>query len=89
MMLETRMEATVQELLTAVQAPADRKAKLDMGWVDSDSAFNAGDRMLLPNKELLDAKLCPRWDGPFTVTTCPSPNAYIFALPHRQECTAA
>ena len=26
-------------------------------------------------------KLRPRWDGPFTVTACPSPNAYTLALP--------
>ncbi len=43
--------------------------------------------MLLPTKELLDAadigKLLPRWDEPFTVMACPSPNAYTLALPRR------
>ena len=42
--------------------------------------FKVGDRVLLRTKELLDApdigKLRPRWDGPFTVTACPGPNAY-------------
>ena len=46
--------------------------------------------MLLRTKELLDAadigKLRPRWDGPFTVTGCPSPNAYTLALPRRMRC---
>ncbi len=39
--------------------------------------------MLLRTKELLDAedisKLQQRWEGPFTVTACPSPNAYTLA----------
>ena len=65
------MEATVRELLAAAQA--ERKAKLDAGRVE------VGDQVLLRTKELLDAvdlgKLRPRWDGPFTGTACPSPNA--------------
>ena len=32
-------------------------------------------------------KLRPRWDGPFTVTACPSPNAYTLALPRRMRCS--
>ena len=47
--------------------------------------------MLLRTKELLDAadigKLRPRWDGPFTVTACPSPNAYTLALPRKTRCS--
>jgi hypothetical protein len=47
--------------------------------------------VLLRTKELLDAadigKLRPRWDGPFTVTACPSPNAYTLALPRRMRCS--
>jgi hypothetical protein len=67
------------------------KAKLDVGRVDT--VFKVGDRVLLRTKELLDAadigKLLPRWDGPFTVTGCPSPNAYTLALPRRMRCSPA
>ena len=81
------LEATVRELLAAAQA--ERKAKLDAGRVDT--VFKVGDRVLLRTKELLDAadigKLRPRWDGPFTVTACPSPNAYTLALPRRMRCS--
>ena len=53
--------------------------------------FKVGNRVLLRTKELLDAadigKLRPRWDGPFTVTGCPSPNAYKLALPRRMRCS--
>ena len=83
------MEVTVRELLAAAQA--ERKAKLDAGRVDT--VFKVGDWVLLPRrtKELLDAadigKLRPRWDGPFTVTACPSPNAYILALPRKIRCS--
>jgi hypothetical protein len=81
------IEATVQELLAA--ALAERKAKLDSGRVDT--VFEVGDRALLRTKELLDAadigKLRPRWDGPFTVMACPSPNAYTLALPRRVRCS--
>jgi hypothetical protein len=42
--------------------------------------FKVGDQVLLLTKELLDAadigKLLQQWDRPFTVTACPSPNAY-------------
>ena len=81
------MEVTVRELLAAAQA--ERKAKLDAGRVDT--VFQVGDRVLLRTKELLDAadigKLRPRWDGPFTVTACPSPNAYTLALPRKMRCS--
>ena len=81
------MEATVRELLAAAQA--ERKATLDAGRVDTE--FKVGDRVLLRTKELLDAadigKLRPRWDGPFTVTACPSPNAYTLALPRKMRCS--
>ena len=77
----------MRELLAAAQA--ERKAKLDAGRVDT--VFKVGDRVLLRTKELLDAadigKLRPRWDGPFTVTACPSPNAYTLALPRRMRCS--
>jgi hypothetical protein len=80
------MEATVRELLVATQA--ERKARLDAGRVDT--VFKVGDRVLLRTKELLDSadigKLRPRWDGPFTVTACPSPNAYTLALPRKMRC---
>ena len=81
------LEATVREPLAAAQA--DRKAKLDAGRVDT--VFQVGDRVLLRTKELLDAadigKLRPRWDGPFRVPACPSPNAYTLALPRRMRCS--
>ena len=81
------MEATVWELLSA--AHAERKAQLDRGRVDT--VFQVGDRVLLRTKELLDAadigKLRPRWDGPFTATACPSPNAYTLALPRKMRCS--
>jgi hypothetical protein len=70
------IEATVRELLAAAQA--ERKAKLDAGRVDT--VFAVGDRALLRTKELFDVadigKTRQRWDGPFTVTARPSPNAY-------------
>ena len=69
---------TVRELLAATQA--ERKARLDAGRVDT--VCKAWDRVLLRTKELLDAAdirgrhpLRPRWDGPFTITACPSPKA--------------
>jgi hypothetical protein len=81
------MEATVRELLAAAQA--ERKVRLDAGRVDT--VFKVGDRVLLRTKELLDAadigKLRPRWDGPFTVAACPSPNAYTLALPRKMHCS--
>ena len=81
------MELTVRELLAAAQT--ERKAKLDSGRVDT--VFKVGDRVLLRTKELLDAadigKLRPRWDGPFTVMACPSPNAYTLALPRKMRCS--
>ena len=81
----------MRELLPAAQA--ELKAKLDAGRVDT--VFKVGDRVLLRTKELLDAadigKLRPRWDGPFTVTACPSPNAYTGSTPSpcRARCAAA
>ena len=81
------MEVNVRELLAAAQA--EQKAKLDAGRVDT--VFKVGDQVLLRTKELLDAadigKLRPRWDGPFTVTACPSPNAYTLALPRKMHCS--
>jgi hypothetical protein len=82
------LERSVRELLAAAQR--ERKAKLDAGRVDT--VFKVGDQVLLRTQELLDAadigKLRPRWDGPFTVTACPSPNAYTLALPRRMQCSA-
>ena len=79
------METTVRELLAAAQAA--RKAKLDAGWVDT--VFKVGDQVLLGTKELLDAadigKLLPRWDGPFAVIACQSPNAYTLAQPGKMR----
>ena len=53
--------------------------------------FKVGDLVLLRTKELLDAadigKLRPRWDGPFPVIACPSPNAYTLALPRKMRCS--
>jgi hypothetical protein len=84
--LDSEMERTVRELLAAAQQ--ERKAKLDAGRIDT--VFQVGGRVLLRTKELLDAadigKLRPRWDGPFTVTACPSPNPYTLALPRRMLC---
>ena len=68
------LEATVRELLAAGQA--ERKAKLDAGRVNT---------VLLDSADI--GKLRPRWDGPFTVTACPSPNAYTLALPRKMRCS--
>jgi hypothetical protein len=80
------IELSVRELLAAAQQ--ERKAKLDVGRVDT--VFKVGDQVLLRTKELLDAadigKLRPRWDGPFRVIECPSPNAYTLKLPRRMRC---
>ena len=77
----------VLELLATTQAAS--KAKLDAGPVDS--VFKVGDRVLLRTKELLDkaniGKLHPRWDGPFTVAACPSPNANTLALQRKMRCS--
>ena len=58
---------------------------------DESTRCKIGDRVLLRTKELLDAadigKLRPRWDGPFTVTASPSPNAYTLALPRKMRCS--
>jgi hypothetical protein len=81
------MEVMVLELLAAAQA--ERTTKLDAGRVDT--VFTVGDLVLLRTKELLDAadigKLRPRWNGPFRVTACPSPNAYTLALPRKMRCS--
>ncbi len=62
----------MSKLLAAAQQ--ERKAKLDAARVDT--LFKVGDQVLLQTTELLDAadigKLRPRWEGPFTVTACPS-----------------
>ena len=59
--------------------------------------FKVGDRVLLRTKELLrcaaelllDAadigKLRPLQNGPFTLTACPSPNAYTLSLPSKMR----
>ena len=82
------LELTVRELLAAAQQ--ERKAKLDVGRVDT--VFKVGDQVMLLTKVLLDAadmgRLRPRWDGPFAVTACPSPNAYTLALPPRMLCSS-
>ena len=56
-----------------------------------DTVFQVGDRVLLRTKELLDAadtgKLRARWDGPFTVAACQSPDAYTLALPRKMRCS--
>jgi hypothetical protein len=79
--------ASNSELLAAAQV--ERKARLDAGRVDT--VFQVGDQVLLRTKELLDAadigRLRPRWDGPFTVTASPSPNAYTLALPRKMRCS--
>jgi hypothetical protein len=62
--------------------------KLDAGRVDT--VFKVGDQVLLQTKELLDTedigKLLQKWEGPFTVTACPSPNAYTLALLQKMHC---
>ena len=81
------VETAVRALL--LEAQMARKAQLDAGRVDT--VFKVGDKVLLRTKELLDAadigKLRPRWDGPFTVLACPSPNAYTLALPRKMRCS--
>ena len=64
----------MRELLAAGQA--ERKAKLDAGRVNT---------VLLDSADI--GKLRPRWDGPFTVTACPSPNAYTLTLQVRMRCS--
>ena len=77
------MESTVRELLAAAQA--ERKAKLDMGRVDT--VFQVGDRVLLRTKELLDAADIGKLGRPFTCYACPSPNAYTLALKRKMRCS--
>jgi hypothetical protein len=85
------MEMAVLALLLP-EAQAARKAQLDAGRVDT--VFKIGDKVLLRTKELLDAaaadigQLRPRWDCPFTVLACLSPNAYTLALPLKMRCSA-
>ncbi len=66
-------------------AQQERKAKLDAGRVET--LLKVGDQVLLRTKELLDAaeigKLRPRWEGPFAVKACFSPNACTLALRRR------
>ncbi len=69
-----------------------RKAKLDAGRHSVNTVFKAGDQVLLRTKELLDgaadiSKQRPRWEGPFTVTACPSPNAYTLSLLRKMRCS--
>ncbi len=66
------LELSVRELLASAQR--ESKAKLDAGRVDT--VFHVGNRVLLRTKDAADiGKLRSQWDGPFTVTACPSPNA--------------
>ena len=55
--------------------------------------FQLGDQVLPQTKELLDnsdiGKLRQRWDGQFTVNTCPDPNAYTLALQRKISCSPA
>ena len=80
-------DATGREPLAA--APADWKAKLDAGRVDT--LFRVGNRVLLRTEKLLDAadmgRRRPRRDGPLTVLARPSPNAYTSRC--RVACAAA
>ena len=61
------------------------KAKLDAGRVDT--VFRAGDCVLLrttgPLNDADMGKLRPRWDGPSTVLSRPSPDAYTLSLSRR------
>jgi hypothetical protein len=69
---------------------------VDAGRVDTVFKVGARDRVLLRTKARscsaarrcgYPGKLRPRWKGPFTVTACPSPNAYTLALPRRMRCS--
>ena len=67
-------------------AQAERKANSTRA-----ASTECCDRTLLRRtKELLDAadigKLRPGWDGPFTVTACPSPKAAPLALTRGKMC---
>ncbi len=55
-------------------------AKPDAGLIDTGTVLKVSCRVLLRTKALDISKLRPWWDGPFTVTTCPSPNTYTLAL---------
>jgi hypothetical protein len=74
------LELTVCELLATTQQ--ERKAKLDAGRVDT--VFKVGDRVQGAARRCGHG-LRPRWDGPFTITACPSPKAYTLALPRRMQ----
>jgi hypothetical protein len=87
-----RMETMEWELLAAAQAA--HKATLDAGLFDT--VFKVGDRpgcccgpssCSTPQISASWLKLRPRWDVPFSVTACPSPNAYTLALPSRMQCS--
>jgi hypothetical protein len=70
----------------------ERKARLDAGRVETRAGLTqVGGRVLLRTEELLDAvdicKLLPRWDGPLTITACPSPDTSTLALLRRMQCS--
>ncbi len=76
------LQATVKELLAAAQVERNLKVKLYAGrqhWFKVGDRFCCGPRSCsTPHRSRL-RKLCLRWDAPFTVTACPSPNAYTLA----------
>jgi hypothetical protein len=68
-----------------------RRARLLSTPAGTTFKFQVGDQVLLRTKELLDAaevgKLCPRWEGPFTVAALAGPNTYTLTLPRRFKCS--
>ena len=84
------MEATVRELLAAAQAHW-RSGRRNPTRAASTRCSRWATACCCGPKELLDAadigKLRPPWNGPYIATTCPSPNAYTPALPHKTRCS--
>ena len=90
------IEETMWEPLATTQAAS--KAKLDAGKVDrwATVCYPIVQRWGCPIGSASQGAACqcstlpklrPRWNGPFTVTACPNPNAYTLVFPRKLRCS--